>query len=91
MAGNCEAVVLGVSVHYQAYMDDPCFNGSVSPRLPSLRHYFTVSSHSIILCLCMKVGMGSMDCYEKHFEEQLLSSTAAYYKLKASQWIEQVQ
>ncbi len=33
--------------------------------------------------------MGNMDSYERDFEENLLSETNAYYKRKASVWIEQ--
>eukprot|EP00879_Flechtneria_rotunda_P006724 GHRR01007064.1.p1 GENE.GHRR01007064.1~~GHRR01007064.1.p1 ORF type:complete len:565 (+),score=229.85 GHRR01007064.1:934-2628(+) len=33
--------------------------------------------------------MGSMDCYERDFEEVLLTETANYYKRKASEWINQ--
>lgn len=34
--------------------------------------------------------MGGMECYEKDFEEQLLTATRAFYKRKAADWIEQV-
>lgn len=33
--------------------------------------------------------MGSMESYERDFQEQLLTETAAYYKRKANLWIEQ--
>jgi hypothetical protein len=35
----------------------------------------------------MQVGMGSMDHYERDFEEVLLHDTASYYKRKAAEWI----
>lgn len=38
----------------------------------------------------LQVGMGGMECYEKDFEEQLLTATRAFYKRKAADWIEQV-
>jgi hypothetical protein len=31
--------------------------------------------------------MGSMDHYERDFEEVLMSETAGYYKRKAAEWI----
>lgn len=31
--------------------------------------------------------MGSMDHYERDFEEVLLTETASYYKRKAAEWI----
>eukprot|EP00879_Flechtneria_rotunda_P010711 GHRR01011193.1.p1 GENE.GHRR01011193.1~~GHRR01011193.1.p1 ORF type:complete len:707 (+),score=276.31 GHRR01011193.1:915-3035(+) len=42
-----------------------------------------------ILDIFIEVGMGSMDCYERDFEEVLLTETANYYKRKASEWINQ--
>lgn len=42
-----------------------------------------------ILGIYLEVGMGSMDCYEKHFEEALLAEGGASYKRKAAEWIEQ--
>jgi cullin 1 len=35
----------------------------------------------------LQVGMGSMDHYERDFEEVLLNDTAGYYKRKAAEWI----
>lgn len=35
----------------------------------------------------MQVGMGSMDHYERDFEDVLLTDTAGYYKRKAAEWI----
>jgi hypothetical protein len=37
----------------------------------------------------LQVGMGGMECYEKDFEEHLLSETGAYYRRKAAEWINQ--
>ncbi|GFH16575.1 CULLIN_2 domain-containing protein, partial [Haematococcus lacustris] len=42
-----------------------------------------------ILGIFIEVGMGSMDCYERDFEESLLAETGAYYQRKAALWIEQ--
>ncbi|KAG2422447.1 hypothetical protein HXX76_016017 [Chlamydomonas incerta] len=42
-----------------------------------------------ILGIFIELGMGNMDCYEKDFEEHLLTETSAFYRRKASQWIEQ--
>jgi hypothetical protein len=33
--------------------------------------------------------MGQMECYERDFEEHLLSGTADYYRRNAAQWIMQ--
>jgi hypothetical protein len=35
----------------------------------------------------LQVGMGSMDHYERDFEDVLLTDTAGYYKRKAAEWI----
>ena len=35
-----------------------------------------------------EVGMGSMECYEKDWEEPLLKETAEYYRRKAAAWIQ---
>jgi hypothetical protein len=43
-----------------------------------------------ILGIYIELGMGTMDCYEKDFEEHLLADTSAFYRRKASEWIEQV-
>uniref|UniRef100_A0A383WLY6 Cullin family profile domain-containing protein n=1 Tax=Tetradesmus obliquus TaxID=3088 RepID=A0A383WLY6_TETOB len=40
-----------------------------------------------ILDIFIEVGMGSMDHYERDFEEVLLNETASYYKRKAAEWI----
>lgn len=40
-----------------------------------------------ILDIYIEVGMGSMDHYERDFEEVLLTETASYYKRKAAEWI----
>lgn len=40
-----------------------------------------------ILGIFIEVGMGNMDTYERDFEEHLLSETAAFYKRKAAEWI----
>ncbi|MEW5319419.1 MAG: hypothetical protein WDW38_010572 [Sanguina aurantia] len=42
-----------------------------------------------ILGIFIEVGMGGMECYEKDFEEHLLTTTRAFYKRKAADWIEQ--
>eukprot|EP00198_Chlamydomonas_reinhardtii_P003599 XP_001692935.1 cullin [Chlamydomonas reinhardtii] len=42
-----------------------------------------------ILGIFIELGMSNMDCYEKDFEEYLLTETSAFYRRKASQWIEQ--
>ncbi|GIL64270.1 hypothetical protein Vafri_18269 [Volvox africanus] len=42
-----------------------------------------------ILGIFIELGMTTMDCYEKDFEEFLLSETSAFYRRKASEWIEQ--
>jgi cullin 1 len=36
-----------------------------------------------------QVGMGSMDHYERDFEEVMLTETGSYYKRKAAEWINQ--
>ncbi|CAG9460102.1 unnamed protein product [Pedinophyceae sp. YPF-701] len=36
----------------------------------------------------IQMGMDSMDHYENDFERELLNQTAAYYKLKAADWLE---
>jgi hypothetical protein len=52
---------------------------------------FTICTHKCyfvtFLCYCPQVGMGSMDHYERDFEEVLLNDTAGYYKRKAAEWI----
>eukprot|EP00775_Hariotina_reticulata_P008401 gene8401-8585_t len=40
-----------------------------------------------ILDIFIEVGMGSMDHYERDFEDVLLTDTAGYYKRKAAEWI----
>lgn len=42
-----------------------------------------------ILGIFIEVGMGGMECYERDFEEHLLSETGSYYKRQAAEWIEQ--
>lgn len=42
-----------------------------------------------ILGIFIEVGMGGMESYEKDFEGFLLQETAAFYKRKAAEWIEQ--
>ncbi|KAG2490035.1 hypothetical protein HYH03_011500 [Edaphochlamys debaryana] len=42
-----------------------------------------------ILGIFIELGMSNMDCYEKDFEEYLLTETSAFYRRKASEWIEQ--
>lgn len=42
-----------------------------------------------ILGIFIEVGMGGMECYERDFEANLLLETAAFYKRKAAEWIEQ--
>lgn len=40
-----------------------------------------------VLDIFVEIGMGSMECYEKDFEEAMLKDTSAYYSRKASNWI----
>jgi hypothetical protein len=40
-----------------------------------------------ILNIFIEVGMGPMECYERDFEEHLLTATSDYYKRKAAEWI----
>ncbi|KAK9815921.1 hypothetical protein WJX72_012009 [[Myrmecia] bisecta] len=42
-----------------------------------------------VLAIFIEVGMGTMEAYEKDFEEALLESTASYYKRKAAAWIQE--
>ncbi|GFR52348.1 hypothetical protein Agub_g14894 [Astrephomene gubernaculifera] len=42
-----------------------------------------------ILGIFIELGMGAMECYERDFEEALLAETSAFYRRKASEWIEQ--
>lgn len=42
-----------------------------------------------ILGIFIEVGMGQMVCYQQDFENQLLKTTAEYYKRKAAVWIEE--
>jgi cullin 1 len=42
-----------------------------------------------VLSIFQEVGMGSMEAYEKDFEEPLLRDTGAYYRRKAAAWIEE--
>jgi hypothetical protein len=44
---------------------------------------------TLLLILPLQVGMGQMECYERDFEEHLLSDTADYYRRNAAQWIMQ--
>lgn len=41
-----------------------------------------------VLEIFQEVGMGSLECYENDFEEELLKDTSAYYFLKAVAWID---
>lgn len=40
-----------------------------------------------VLDIFVEIGMGQMDHYEADFEESMLKDTAAYYSIKASNWI----
>lgn len=42
-----------------------------------------------VLGIYVEIGMGQMESYEKDFEEYMLNDTAAYYRIKASDWIMQ--
>lgn len=59
-------------------------------RLADMLHPTTmhINSHvTVEYVVVLQVGMGSMDCYERDFEEVLLSDTGGYYKRKAAEWI----
>lgn len=42
-----------------------------------------------VLGIFVEIGMGNMDAYETDFETFMLGDTAAYYRRKASSWIQE--
>jgi cullin 1 len=40
-----------------------------------------------VLDIFIEVGMGSLDAYERDFEEDLVRETSAYYRRKAADWV----